>query len=195
VTLGAASIACILGGHNMLQKRNVALVAAYKGLESTFSEYRKRVIAELGEEEERDLYFDIKREVVEDEDGEEKTVYHTKGGISPYGRPFDETNNNWEKNAGANWLFLKNQQNMMNDRLHARGHVFLNEVYDRLGFPRTSEGAVVGWLRFGDGDGNVDFGMFDFEGLHGEGRKLFLNGEEDSVWLDFNVDGIIYDKI
>jgi len=67
--------------------------------------------------------------------------------------------------------------------------VFLNEVYDMLGIERSSAGQVVGWLREGEGDGHIDFGMFEAV------NRDFVNGWERSILLDFNVDGVIYDKI
>ena len=61
-----------------------------------------------------------------------------------------------------------------------------------LGLPRSKEGAVVGWVKNGDGDGYVDFGVFDNDVWI---ATQFVNGQERSIWLDFNVDGVIFDKI
>jgi hypothetical protein len=61
-----------------------------------------------------------------------------------------------------------------------------------LGFERTGAGAVVGWLR-GAGDSFVDFGLFSQD--QSPQLRLFVNGGEPSVLLDFNVCGVIYDKI
>jgi hypothetical protein len=103
---------------------------------------------------------------------------------SVYARVFDETNVNWERKPEYTLLFLKNVQNYANDFLQVRGHVFLNDVYDRLGFPRTSEGQVVGWLWDGKDPKYVDIMIQGFQ----------TNGNS-AITLDFNVQGIIYDKI
>jgi hypothetical protein len=104
---------------------------------------------------------------------------------SSYARVFDESNRNWERSPEYNLLFLKSQENYMNDLLQARGHVFLNDVYDGLGFKRTSAGQIVGWLANGSGDGHIDFKMQEHQ----------KDTNTPSVHLDFNIDGIIYDKI
>lgn len=193
ITLGLSSIACIIGAHGIMRKRNVALAAAYKAVETSFSEYRKRVIAEIGEEKEEDVYIGRQQVEVVDENGKKKKVTKVDpNGISAYARFFDEYSDNWSKTPEYNLLFLKAQQNYANDLLHARGHVFLNEVYDMIGIPRSQAGQVVGWVISKDGDNFIDFGVYDFDNT---GSHLFVNGHERSILLDFNVDGVIYDLI
>jgi hypothetical protein len=200
ITLSAASIACFLGAHNILQKRNVALIAAYKAVEKGFTDYRRRVIDELGIDKDRQFKHGIKKELVTEievgEDGKPKKVKKTIDIVDPnehsvYARFFDETSAQWDHSAEHNLIFLKCQQNFANDLLRARGHLFLNEVYDMLGIPRSGAGAVVGW-RIGLGDDFVDFGIFEY-GKHKV--RDFVNGYEPAILLDFNVDGLIYDKI
>lgn len=77
---------------------------------------------------------------------------------------------------------------MLNQRLALKGHVFLNEVYDKLGIERTPEGQIVGWV-YDKGSGYIDFGLDSPE------SDTFMSGKERSVWLDFNVDGPILDLI
>ena len=193
VSLGLSSIACIIAAHGIMHRRNVALVAAYKVVESGFSEYRKRVAAELGDDRENDLYRGIEREEVETKNGKKKTVIKKNpNGHSPYAKFFDELSGNWSKTPEYNLLFLKAQQNYANDLLHARGHVFLNDVYDMLDIPRTQAGQVVGWVISDDGDNFIDFGIYDFDS---DKAREFVNGYEKSILLDFNVDGVIYDLI
>ena len=112
-----------------------------------------------------------------------------------YTRCFDDGCIGWDKDPEYNKMFLLHQQNHANDLLHSRGHLFLNEVFDMLGFPRTAYGNIVGWYydeKNPIGDNFVDFGIFD---MNDEKKKDFVNGFERSIWLDFNVDGNILDLI
>jgi hypothetical protein len=77
--------------------------------------------------------------------------------------------------------------------LQSRGYLFLNEVLDALDINITQAGQQVGWIRNGDGDNYVDFGIFDDE-MKPE-HYDFFTGRENAVWLDFNVDGLILNKI
>lgn len=65
----------------------------------------------------------------------------------------------------------------------------MNEVYDSLGLEWSKEGQVVGWVLNGEGDGYIDFGIY--EAYNGS----FVNGFERNLILDFNVDGVVYDKL
>lgn len=197
IGLGVASVSCLLGSHYILNKRYASMVAAYGVVSQAFGEYRERVAKELGAD--KDLEFRSTKVVEETEevkkkDGsvKEKRTERLVPWASQYAKFFDEASPYWERDAEANKYFLTVTQNHMNDLLKARGHVFLNEVYDALGLPRTKEGAVVGWV-FGNGDDFVDFGMFD--PYASEAKRDFVNGYEKSILLDFNVDGVIYDLI
>lgn len=204
ITLGVASIACIIGGHGIMKKRNLALVAAYKAVEEGFNAYRKRVIEEYGEQKDYMYRHGLRSEMVEetevDENGKtvtvqkEKMVSDSPDQPSIYARFFDESCENWAKNPEYNMYFLKAQQSYFNNMLQARGHVFLNEVYDALGIPRSGAGATVGWVmrKDGKGDNYIDFGIWDGDR---ERARAFVNGDERSILLDFNVDGVIYDLI
>ena len=93
-------------------------------------------------------------------------------------------------------MFLKHQQNYANEKLQKQGYLFLNDVYDMLGIPKTKAGQVVGWV-YDEAhpdiyDNFVDFGIYD---LYNEKARDFVNGREKSILLDFNVDGNILDLI
>lgn len=187
VTLGVVSIAALSGSHVQLTRRNTSLMAAYAAVSKAYDDYRERIIRELGEERELDIYHN-KFEIANAETKENVAVVDpTK--MSPYARFYDEASPNWEKNAEHNRLFIQCIQNYANERLRARGHLFLNEVYDMLGIERSPEGQIVGWVVGGDGDGYIDLGMYSAT------NAQFINGWEPRVLLDFNVDGVVYDLI
>lgn len=94
----------------------------------------------------------------------------------------------WSKDPQYNKIFLVDQQNYFNDVLRTRGHLYLNEVYDALGIPRTKAGQMVGWV-FEDENSYVDFGLNDPRNTE------FINGKTTNALLVFNVDGVIIDKI
>ncbi len=196
ILTGVASIASLTGAHVILNRRNVGLTAAYAALDRAYREYRSRVKDEFGSEKERELYGGVnQREIVEEtEEGAVVKTVKTTSGRSPYSRCFDKSSStSWSPDPGYNQVFLRSQQGFANDLLRARGYVFLNDIFDSLNMERTKAGQVVGWvLDGGNSDNYVDFGIFEGDMYMG---IQFMQGAEKSVWLDFNVDGIIYDKL
>lgn len=195
ICLGVVSVAALTGSHVILTKRNTALMGAYAVLEKGFKEYRQRVEDEFGEEKERELRYDLQTETAKNPvtgKDEEVKVAGPNSGYSIYARFFDELCKDWSNVPEYNVMFLRAAENYFNHRLTSVGHVFLNEVYDHIDVPRTKQGAVVGWVLDGDGDNYIDFGIFN---SNREGARDFVNGREGAILLDFNVDGLVYDKI
>lgn len=205
VAIGTASIGCMVASNNILRKRNVALAAAFTAVDTSFKEYRNRLIERFGENGkalDRELRYNIKakeiEETVVDEDGNETVVKKTVEVVDPnvthdiYSIVFCEGNLGWTKNAELNKVFLLNQQRQANDRLRMEHFLSLNEVYDMVGAPRTSYGQLAGWVYTEDssiGDNYVDFGIFN---LNSEKACDFVNGHERSIILDFNCIGDAY---
>jgi hypothetical protein len=171
LVLGSASIFALTKSHSILQDRNLALTAAYAAVDGAFTRYRGRVVDRFGQEVDDELRYDSEQiDEADEETGEvtSRTVVTDAPG-SAY------------------------VQTYANDLLRMRGHVFLNEVFSELGLSHTRAGAVVGWRWNKDsGDDYIDFGIWKGRG---EEVKDFFNGREDAILLDFNVDGVIADKI
>lgn len=190
IIVGGASIAALTGSHVTLTRRNAAVTAAYAAMAKSFDEYRDRVRHDLGDDRERELRHAVELVDIPDKNGKtKKSAVADPNKMSPYSRFFDEYSGSWQKNPELNKVFLLAQQNYANHLLRARGHVFLNEVYDMLGLERSTAGQVVGWIVSENGDNFIDFGMFEVRNAD------FVNNAERSILLDFNVDGVIYDKI
>jgi len=197
IAIGVVSLALITGSHVILTRRNAGLTAAYAALDQMFKGYRSRVIADVGEEKDQEYRYDLvdKEIAVEDETGSYTKTVKVPGanGRSDYAVCFEKgSTHNWKPEHMYNQMFLSAQQTWANNKLAADGHLFLNDVYRMLGFPDTPAGAVTGWIDGGDGDSVVDFGVFRYDKEMG---NMFVNGNERSIWIDPNVDGVIYDKI
>lgn len=206
VGLGVVSLGCMIGSNRILSKRNVALAAAYTAVDKSFKEYRGRVIERFGKQLDKELRYNIKakeiEEVSKDENGHEvvkkevvDVIEDDPNNYSPYSIVFDDGNEGWDPDPERTKFFLIQQQNWANERLKAKGHLFLNEVYDMLGARRTKAGAQVGWVydeKNVVGDNYVDFGIFD---TRRSKARDFVNGYEKVIVLDFNVDGYILDLI
>lgn len=189
----------IVAAHNVQKNRLAALAAGYNGLLMSFAEYRKRVVDEQGEDKDLEyLYGTVDAEVldVKTVKGKEKEEIvpvkaFDKNGLSIYARVFDDANNEWTKDPTYNLHFLKSQQTVANQIFKDRGYIFLNEVYTMLGFDPVPFGQLVGWMK-GIGDDFVDFGIYDERNRE---ARDFVNAREKCIWLDFNVDGVIYEMI
>ena len=112
---------------------------------------------------------------------------------SEFARFFDETCTGWTRDSERNKKFLVDQQRYANDKLKAKGYLSLNSVYEMLGMQISRAGSMVGWVynpKLETLSNYVDFGIFD---IYKEENRAFVNGLEQSILLDFNVDGNIYD--
>lgn len=197
VVLATVSIGCLVGSNRILNKRNVALTAAYGAVANNFRDYRDRVIDRFGKELDRELKYGIKAKEIEetviDENGNEKTVKSTIDVVdhpvySEFARFFDDGCKGWEKDAEYNLMFLLQTQEQANKKFKRQGHLFLNDVYSMLGIPKTQAGQMVGWYydeEHPTGDNYIDFGIHN---VHNAKARDFVNGYERVILLDFNVD-------
>lgn len=198
--LGVLTISSMTGAHVIMSKRQASLAAALTVTESSYRDYRDRVIEKFGAEIDQQMRHESVDRIVavEDEDGvHTETIRTANSRVKPsqYARWFDECSEYFKNSSEANLTFLQVQEDYFTDRLVTRGHVFLNEVYDKLGVKRTKEGAVVGWFYEPTNPKRANY--IDF-GLHrGDtpAQRDFVNGWEKTLLLDFNVDGNILDFI
>lgn len=184
ISVAALGIYGIGKGHGIMLQRVANLASTLQLLQEAYNQKNELEKAAIGEKANESLNRSL--------EPSKKPVTDTRvhAALSPYAQIYDESSKCWDPDRDYNILYLKAQQNLANDLLKSRGHVFLNEVYDMLGLDRTPAGAVVGWTKFGDGDKFIDFGMDFWENDpndpdHVPGRWI----------LDFNVDGVIYELI
>ena len=197
IGLGLVAGGCIVSSHNVLQRRYLGMVAAYEAVDKAFKNYRQNVIDDQGEE--KDKEYCAKTRV---SNGQSDDIVLTsdddyaKFGCSCYAKLFEEaTSIWWRDDARENLSFLRATEATCNELLHTRGYLFLNEVYSLLGLRHLKTGGIlttyagqqVGWVDDKFHGKYVDFGLSN--------KKDFLDGNEKSVLLDFNVDGYILESL
>lgn len=204
--VGAATIAMIYFSNSISKKRLAAMGAAYATLQTAFDGYKRTMVEALGNESvekilksklpnvgksaEEILSSDNKSDAANVSDA----VVNSLKALSPYARIVaEESSTCWDPNEDYTSQNLAAVQLWANRRLERKGHLFLNEVFDQLGLSRTREGAVVGWLKNGEGDGYVSFGDFDAS-IYRVPSDDYTRVDSNFI-VDFNVDGVIWDKI
>ena len=198
IAIGAASIAALIGSHNIAKKRYISLASAYATLDTSFKKYRARLAERFGDDIEKEIRYGLKAEevsnTVTDEKGKEKTVTETikiadcPYDCSPDAKWFDESSVYWVKDADQNLMFLNQREQYANDLLCSRGFLVLNDIYDMLGIPKTKRGMTIGWVYDKEVTHKISFGVYN---CHRKNRE-FVNGYERVILLDFNPDGDIY---
>jgi len=185
IAVGVGGIALLTGSHVILVRRNAALTATVGVLAKAYDDYRARIREQYGDEADTDLMLGVaSTEETTLEDGTTALVKTFKHGHwSPYAQSFDPSNRNWDRHEEYVRMFIDAQQSYANHRLRAYGHVFLNEVYDMLGLQRTPAGQIVGWVK-DHGDNYIDFKLYPYQ-----------DHDSNSIVIDFNVDGQVYDLI
>lgn len=198
--LAAVSYASIVGSHKIMSDRNMQATAAYMTLSEMVRGYRGRVAEKLGKDEEGELWIKPTREELKKAaeeakaDPEEKKKNRKKLPYKPgrYARIVDEGCPWWDENPEFTLWGLRAAETTANNLLETRKFLFLNDVYDILGFERTQEGNMVGWIYDPTVIHKIDFGIYDTRDPQ---KARFLDGTEPNVIIDFNVDGPILNKL
>lgn len=205
LTVWAVSACGILTSHGILRKRNTALAATYAAADKSLKELEARITERFGKEICQELKYNLKEAEITkketDESGVEKEITEKitvadSNLCSQYARIFDRYSSHlWDSNPDTRAYLLNAQQNLANDMLRTKGHIFLNEVYDLLDLERTKEGQIVGWVydpKNAITDSYVEFEIIDNIYSEDDGSE---NGYNEGMLIDFNVDGNILDLI
>ena len=196
--------ALILGGHGIVSKKLATTTASLISTDRIFRNYRNNVIEDQGEEADFRYRTGVKTVNVEtveqDVRGRKRKVNKEYDVLEelvndPFLKLFDESNPNFTKNPTRNLDFLRQQVDFLNRRLVAEGFVSLNDVLYQLGYNRCAEGSIYGWFYDPDNPNchnEIDIGIKDIR------RKTIqnaINGYEPVILLNFNVDGLIINKL
>lgn len=196
IAVGSASI---LWGHKMFRTRTMALMASNSVLQKKLTTLSERIDEEMGQgtsaKFQNGIYTKEEEETYVQKNGKTKTRKVKKDVVTcpqPYSVFFDEGSKLWHKDPSLNLTTLRNIEKTMTYRLHTRGIVFLEEVYNELDIPIVGDYKKkmchdLCWV-LGEGENRVDLGIFRTE----TGINL-VNGYENVILLEPNVDGNVYD--
>lgn len=201
--------ASILAGHGILRHRNTVTTAALASMTEAYRMYRENVekLGNMpnGAEILRLGGISTEEKVEEtDENGEVKEVWKDK-------IVWDHLNNCIEAdpqtmifshetcpdvftgNFIQDWTYLKGRQAELTNTLRIRGHLFKNDVARSVGHRDTDDGAILGWVSYGEGDNYVDFGIADPEHDDTPSRYVmdYAAQHEGAIPLSLNFDGVI----
>lgn len=196
--LGGVSAGLLTYSHNVQSNMIAGLTMAYEGLKVTFDKYREAVIEDQGID--ADTKYIVEAHNAANEELQARTgdseVFHVDSRFvfgTESSSDFNGRASMWNVN------FLNDVEAAMNRKLEATGIVFLNEVLVALGMDRTPAGQQLGWVKNPDDSSHVgiDFG---WRKLADEMTKHHLINADSSdsapeILLDFNYDGIVWDKL
>lgn len=136
------SAAAIIGANKMDYRKNAALATAYKLSETSFREYRSKMVEKLGEKKENGVLGDIAKKHFEENPPEEKEII-----ITPAGGDcicYDPCSGRYFKSSPD---AIQKAVNELNKRIYGDMEMYasLNDFYDLLGLPRISIGDDLGW--------------------------------------------------
>lgn len=202
VILAVASVSAILGGFGILKARHAAITMAFGEMSAAFAEFKNRTKAAVGEEKYREILDGVGKELKEVIDDNGNTVVAEVDTVKPIFDPYTfEWNAETTKESGSytkgdpagNLAFLMAVQEAFNNKLrNLTGYVFLNDILEELGLPKTKAGQEVGWViqpnDEHEGDNYIDFGIENVDNVDKETMKFTRN-----FVLHFNCDGYILD--
>lgn len=196
--LGGVSVGLLTYSHSYQSNMITGLTMAYEGLKVTFDKYREAVIEDQGVE--ADTKYIVEAHNAANEELQARTgdseVFHVDNRFvfgAESSSDFNGRASMWNVN------FLNDVEAAMNRKLDSQGIVFLNEVLAALGMDRTPAGQQLGWVKDPDDSSHVgiDFG---WRKLTDEITRHHLINADSSdsapeILLDFNYDGIVWDKL
>ena len=195
--------AMVLGGHGILRKRNAVAIATLSSVIEGFNKYRGNVIKELGETADKHFRFGKGLpsviETVDAETGEVTQEMNSPDGFANF--PEDDPRfflfsketapDLYKGNLLMDLATLKTAQNQSTDELHICGNLPVNRIRQICGVKPIDEGLDNGYVVDGEGDGYVDFGIFDR--VTGEPKAWVYDcvKEGQGIPVELNIDGNI----
>lgn len=169
VVMGAATIACIFGANALNKRQQAALMSAYALIDSSYKEYRRKVVELYGQEAEDAVRTEIASDKYDDDIyvDEDKELF-----FDAYsGRYFESTMEE-----------VRKAECKLNRELTVGGYARVNELYDMLGMPHIEGGRTIGWAAF------VDYEMYGYSWVDFRLNKTLIDDDIECTILTLSLD-------
>ena len=199
VTFELLGIASVAGSYLVQRKRGKELAAAYVALAISSANYRQAVKERYGEEVDKELAYGVKTETIETQKGKKTITTENKKVNAPddYRITYKKGCPGWVDNELLRESYLYGIEKHCNNILNIKRKLFLNDVYDLLGYPRTQQGQIFGWYIAPDEDLQDNRVIFDITNLSKKQWYLEHTNPDDvysetdcppEYFIDFNVE-------
>lgn len=134
ILLGAGTIACIFGANVLNKRSQAALMSAYTLLDTSFKEYKNKVLELYGEDGEKEIRSEIAKDHYKDTEisvSDDKQLF------------YDEFSQRYFEATLEDVLRAEYTLNRM---ISVEYGVFLNDFYDLLGIDPVDYGDYLGWI-------------------------------------------------
>jgi hypothetical protein len=139
ILAGAATIACIVGTHQIGMRRNAALFAAYGIADTAFREYKEEVVHQLGANKERKVVDAAAAKKMDATPVVSNQVIITGGGEQLC---FDSLTGRYFRSDVEK---IRRAENEINRRINQDMFASHNEFYELLGLDPVAVGDELGW--------------------------------------------------
>lgn len=139
VAIGAGSIACIIFSDREDKKRIIAATTAYELSDKAFSEYKNKVIEEIGHDKERDIRDKVAQDRVMAHPESKAEIIMTGHGDTLC---FDVESGRYYK---SDIEFIKQSVNEFNKQMLSEMDMTLNDFYSFQDLPGIGAGGKLGW--------------------------------------------------
>lgn len=152
ILVGSATIACVVASNLLNKRQQASLASAYMLLDTTFRDYKKKVVEMYGENADKDVKAELLKERYKEQGvvkirTDETLLFY----IDQYGQIFERT-----------FAEVQDAEYRLNRKLAMDGEASVNDFFELLGLDTNKVGACLGW----DQEGVCDFFMppwIDFE--------------------------------
>ena len=145
-----ASVACIIGANTVNTRRNAALATAYELSRNALTEYKERVVEEIGKEKEQKIQEKVAQKKVDNTPVTSEVIV-TGGGDILFLEPVSE------RYFKSDVETIRRIINDLNYRLMngSEEYVSLSDFYDEVGLTHTAISNDIGWNLNHDGQISV----------------------------------------